>query len=528
MKKILENILQIPWNKALAFCVANATVYFLLSILLFYAAPSSVALISSVSLLFLTGSLAGFIFFIRSGGILAPITWFTLGGGIFFGFGNIVGNFHVDPYARTLFGSTYNYMLKNNVINSTTVLIVVLVAGFFSHSRLDFNKAQVWGNSKAILEKLLKLLVPTMLLVLLFKFYNMGTANNLVLLGTIQKISKLLISTAFLSGLLWLDLKKPLRIAVCAFLLTQIGLGILLLSKYEILVGPTSFIVGLLCRNNSLKLKLTSVTIVFGIFYIINPLITLSRQSSRYAGIEVNTSHDRLMILQETVQCYTFKINCNYYPQSILTNLKIADDPLNKPTDSEQSVEKASFGTRLFNRFRNLALRFDTATVQGFLTNKYESGLAGKSLATFWEVFIPRLFWNEKPDVSRFGKILYSEMYNVPDLNDVKSNVAPTFNAESYWNYGFTGVLIASLVFGLIIGFTNLIWKKAMSGQFDSYFLFAMHIALWAMYIESWFVATILGEILIILSMMGLMHFGLKFLNLIFVKRRTTTLAINS
>lgn len=519
----LTNILTIPWNRALFFTLTNAVVYLFLSLLIFAIQSDSVHIISSASLIFLVGSLISFIVLIRAGGILAPLTWFTLGSGIFFGFGNLVGNFHIDPYAMTLLGNSYGYMLKNNIINSITVFIVILVAMLFSFSKVDFNKLNVWDKNKSTLEILLKCLLPTMMLVLLFKFYNMGTTNNLVLLGAIQKISKLLVSTAFLSGLLWSDLKKPTRLIAILFLFTQFVLGVLLLSKYEILVGPTAFTVGLLCRHSSIKLKFTSVGILFFLLYIISPLITLSRQSSRYDVIEVNTSHDRLLIFTETVQCYTFKTNCNYYPQSILTNLKISDISSENGDQVNRLSTNRSILTRIFDRLSHLALRFDTATVQGFLTKKYESGLAGKSLATFWEVFIPRLFWKDKPDVSRYGKILYSLMYNVADINDVKSNVAPTFNAESYWNYGFIGVLASSLVFGLIIGFINHIWKQAMSGKADCYFLFAMHIALWALYIESWFAATILGEIFIILFMLMLFHFGLKFANLIIFKKKQRT-----
>ncbi|MCM2353321.1 MAG: hypothetical protein NDI63_06840 [Pseudobdellovibrio sp.] len=523
----LENIIGSAWNKALIFTCANAVIYLFFSLFVYLIDSGSVTVITSVSTVFLLGSIASFLFLVRAGGVLAPITWFTLGSGIFFGFGNFVGNLHVDPYAHTLFGNSFGYMLKNNIINSSTVFIVVIIASLFSFTKVDLKNANIWIDNKAVLEKILNLLLPMMLFGLLFRFYNMGVDNSLVIAGVIQKSSKLLISTAFLAGLLWIDLKKFNRLLVLSFLLAYFTLGVLLLSKYEILVGPLCFTAGLWCRYSSFKLKVISSTVIFALLYFFNPIVTLSRRSMNY-NFKTNTSIERLVIVKKTIQCHSFKKNCDHYPKSVVHRLRGTNGMDSGSSGELTTASVIKFG--LIERLKGLALRFDTATVQGFLTKEYESGVAGKSLSTFWEVFIPRFLWSKKPNVSRYGQALYALMYNVTDTNidDIRSSVAPTFNAESYWNYGFTGLLSASIIFGLIIGLMNLLWIKAMSGKFVCYFVFAMQIALWAMYIESWFAATILGEIVIISSMLTLFHFSVKAIDLIIIKIKSMDLAINS
>lgn len=539
----LEYVLDTSWNKALIFTSVNAAVYLFISLLVYLIGSNSVLVISSVSLLFLTGSIASFLLLVRAGGILAPITWFTLGSAIFFGFGNLVGNLGIDPYAQTLFGNSFDYMLKNNIINSSTVFIVVIVANLFSFTKVNISNKNIWNDNKVILEKILFFLMPLMFAGLLFKFYNLGVDNTLVVSGFIQKTSKLLVSTAFLSGLLWIDLKKTNRFVVSLFLIAQLVLGILLLSKYEILVGPLSFTAGLWCRYSSFRLMLTSAATLFALLYFFNPIVTLSRMNANY-NHKTNTSYERFVIVKETIQCHSFKKNCDHYPKSVVNRLRLRKTIVSAKRNSTGLTSAESANTEsasteltsteikinLIERLKGLALRFDTATVQGFLAKEYEAGFAGKSLSSFWEVFVPRFLWSKKPNVSRYGQALYALMYNVTDTNidDIRSSVAPTFNAESYWNYGFTGLLSASIIFGLIIGLMNLLWIKAMSGKFVCYFLFAMQIALWAMYIESWFAATILGEIVIISSMLTLFHFSVKAIDLIIIKIKSMDLAINS
>lgn len=546
-KHNLSFILESSWNQALVFTSLNAVVYLLLSLFVYIINSNSLILISAVSLFFLAGSIISFLLLVRAGGILAPITWFTLGSGIFFGFGNFVGNLHIDPYAQKLFGNSYDYMLKNHIINSSTVLIVIVVASLFSFTKVNLNKTNIWNDNKDVLERILVFLIPIMLVGLIFKFYNMGTQNSLMFAGVIQKLSKLLISTAFLSGVLWIGLNRTNRFFACVFLIMQFSLGVLLLSKYEILVGPLAFAAGLWCRYSSYKLKITSTAALLTLFYFFNPIVSISRANVNYDPNK-NTSYERFEIVRQTFSCKYFEKNCLSYPKYTLNEHKINTistrswrswrswTSANSTTSMNSTISMDSdsyFSYIIFtfiDRLKRLALRFDTATVQGFLAKEYEAGFAGNSLSSFWEVFVPRIIWSDKPNVSRYGQALYALMYNVDDknINEIGSSVAPTFNAESYWNYGFAGLLSASIIFGLIIGFMNFLWIKAMSGKFICYFLFAMQIALWAMYIESWFAATILGEIVIISSMLALFHFAVKGMDLIFVKKKSMDLAINS
>ncbi len=112
---------------------------------------------------------------------------------------------------------------------------------------------------------------------------------------------------------------------------------------------------------------------------------------------------------------------------------------------------------------------------------------------------IPRVLWPEKPIITRFGAELNAQYYYVPyeDSSQTSSSTAPTYSAEAYWNYGPLGVVIVSILLGLVIGWRTRNWQLAMVGRDPAFFLIAFPVAIWASFVESWVVATYFGEFII-------------------------------
>ena len=227
------------------------------------------------------------------------------------------------------------------------------------------------------------------------------------------------------------------------------------------------------------------------IFAVINPLVTLGRAHIDYDA-QTNSVVTRFAILVDAATAfYLDKTNSkgDSDPQS-LKNISA------NPTKFTRDVnEMRPMGGRL----RALATRFEVISIQGYLINEYNSGRSGKSLADPWAVLVPRALWPDKPILTRFGTELNAQYYFFPGQERPQTNtsIGPTYSAEAYWNYGPLGVVIVSILLGLGLGWFTRCWQQAMAGQDIAFLLIAFPVAIWASFVESWVVATYLGEFII-------------------------------
>ncbi len=74
--------------------------------------------------------------------------------------------------------------------------------------------------------------------------------------------------------------------------------------------------------------------------------------------------------------------------------------------------------------------------------------MGGESLGWFFQSFIPRFLWSEKPDIS-----LGQQFNHAFQLSESRFTFVPTTElGELYWNYGTPGVIVGMLIIGLIFG----------------------------------------------------------------------------
>jgi hypothetical protein len=74
--------------------------------------------------------------------------------------------------------------------------------------------------------------------------------------------------------------------------------------------------------------------------------------------------------------------------------------------------------------------------------------LNGESLAWFFDSFIPRFLWAEKPDIS-IGQLFNHEFR----LSESRFTFVPTTQlGELYWNFGMFGAIVGMLIIGMIFG----------------------------------------------------------------------------
>jgi hypothetical protein len=142
--------------------------------------------------------------------------------------------------------------------------------------------------------------------------------------------------------------------------------------------------------------------------------------------------------------------------------------------------------------------RFSHAPYQAFLINEWNEGRPGNSLQDSWTALIPRVLWPEKPIITRFGAELYASIFRV---DSAASNQAPTYTGEAFWNYGWVGLVVVSILLGLQLGWFSRKWLEFSYGQTAKLgiLIFALPVVLNAWAVETWISASYVGGFITLL-----------------------------
>lgn len=96
-------------------------------------------------------------------------------------------------------------------------------------------------------------------------------------------------------------------------------------------------------------------------------------------------------------------------------------------------------------------LRLSYAANQAIAMRAYDNGNSANTITQIWQTFIPRALWPEKPTFTYLGRDFY---YLITGL-DGRTLAGATVFADSYWNYGWWGVVLIGLLVGLFFGFAS-------------------------------------------------------------------------
>jgi len=226
--------------------------------------------------------------------------------------------------------------------------------------------------------------------------------------------------------------------------------GVLALSKAEMLTPVLCFLAGYWAINHSLKavaLPLLAAVVVFA--FVLVPFVKQGRMNAGYDAAS-NSVVDRIDIISSGTKT--------------------------KTRNSEPSVRPLS--------------RLSHSPYQRYLINEYDETRPGESLSDFWVALVPRIFWSDKPVVTRFGRELHEQFNRV---RNARSALAPTYSAEAYWNYGAVGVLIVSVLMGLQFGWLTKCWFYAVQGRGKAYLAIAFPAVFLAFNVEAWIAASYVG-----------------------------------
>ena len=487
------------WRAAYRIALVNAGIFLALALALFVLEPKSLVVILSAPALFFLGGMISFLLMIRSGGDLAAIAWFVLGAGVYFGLGAVAGGLHVHPHSDYLFADDTLYLIRVNLLNACSVFIVLAAAYPLANMRsLKVDQHDISpANIERILCRSFPYIVAISAIAVGLKYALFPVADSLLLRSMAAKIYLIIPSCFLLLGLLWRSTRWQLRLLACSVLLLEILNGLILLTKYQIILALLALVIGMGMTKRSVVFPLMSFMIVAAVFAIINPLVTLGRSHIDYDAYK-NTVATRLVILADAFNGYYLDNGSQEDDDS--GREKGASIRLKKfkRDNSEKFTLDIKGMTTSEARLRALGRRIDVASIQGYLVNEYNSGRPGHSLVDFWAVMVPRVLWPEKPIITRFGVELNAQYYYTPGGGvQNTSSTAPTYSVEAYWNYGVPGVVLVSILLGLAVGWLTRCWQYALVGRDPAFFLIAFSAAIWVSFVESWLVATYLGEFII-------------------------------
>ncbi len=217
-----------------------------------------------------------------------------------------------------------------------------------------------------------------------------------------------------------LEYRRSAMPLIVLFVILDITIGILTLQKYAVLISLIIFALAFLHSNLSI-LKLAVIGVMLLVAYaVLVPIVELSRFqfNTRFGADQAAGFSDRFDIVWNS-----FTVAQSYVQAQ-------DDNP----------------GTR------NAALsRISYVNQSAYAVDQYDSGTPGHSLDNIFVVFVPRLFWPDKPIITQIASD-----YNNAITGNPFSQSSPGLFADAYWNNGWTGVVIAAFLLGIFFAFLSL------------------------------------------------------------------------
>jgi len=482
------------WRLASRAALINCLTFVVIVVLIYEKQTQSLAIIMYAPLIFFAGSLLTFGLMMQSGAVLAPVAWFMLGAGIYFGLGSVAGGLRVNSYSEQMFGSPASYLTRVNLLNACSVMIVMSVALAFNRMRESARRAQSELSSAKrdiFLQKIFPYVLAVAAVGVCLKYIYFPLAGDLLIRSVIGKIHFLIPACFLMLGMLWQRISLLLKTFTLILFVLEIFNGLLASGKYQIIYTMLALALGIWMIRSSWKSILLTMGSLVLVFAIINPLIALERAHLDYDA-EKNTLTSRMKILRDAAVAMLDR-NGVFLTIADGRNVQVNLKDMN----------------RLDERARAIGRRFEIASIQAYLINEYDKGSPGNTLSNFWVTFIPRIFWPQKPVVTQLGNELHKKYYNAP--NQVTSSLGPSYSAEAYWNYGIMGVVLVSILLGLAIGGLTHYSMLAVSGARPEYFIIAFNVAIWACFVESWLVSTYLGEFVIFVVILFIARVVVKY-----------------
>jgi hypothetical protein len=347
--------------------------------------------------------------------IWTPLVWFRLASAVYFGLGQLVPYVVNDATLVSLqeFDSFSDAdILKLNIISDLGVICVLAGASIIGTGVRTTSSVRKPSADRNLNLALVFTFVGAILRYGLVVPYGFGYFE--VIPGVVFTLAKLY--SAGLLLFLFAGLRRGGIVLIVAIALTALDLLISTLLFYKVEVLSTLVFTMLAVWHHSpgfKKLAIASLAIT-ATYVALVPLVLYGRDEviARYGSPTAAVPlEERLAIVQD------------YF------------------SPAEVRPEEATGGVQT-----SLA-RFSYVNVAARVVAWHDQGYIGDSLKNALIVFVPRIIWPEKPDISIIGTELYAAL-----TGQTGSSVSAGLFAEAYWNLGWLGVPVTMLPYGILLG----------------------------------------------------------------------------
>jgi len=362
-------------------------------------------------------SCIGFLTFKRVKILLHPFGWFLVSASIYYGFGPLLYSF-ADQATVDLSDSFYhidqidlfsvNIMVSISFVMLVCAYLVFLIILSARAKGLDFGEVYQSSASK----DLSSIIHSTRFLLILgvpLHFFIIVPADiglvNWVVPGTVKFLSYT-VYVVLIPLFLLKDSTLLGTFKLYGFMALLLLSAVISLSKSLIFLIPMTFVIILVLKEVSIKSIAMIAAVSVFVFVLVQPVILLARTFKAVSDQEVSSS-------------------------------------MVKEVYSLSSQEDLSEIIAVTGGAQTWWARMNYANVQFFAIEQYDSGAPGKSLSDIKWILVPRFIYPSKPKISVIGNY-----FNESIDGNFNSASSPTSLIEGYWNYGWLGLFLCSVILG--------------------------------------------------------------------------------
>lgn len=389
-------------------------------------------------------------------GSCAAIAFFLLGSGLFYGFGPMFAVWNAPNYEHLSFGENVQstMMPKINFMHCLSILLSMMSAYvfFMDDKELYLDKNCMHKFVNFINRKVALLMIGSLIYGLLI-IYTFPVPNNiaLIILITVFKFVPYLTIIIMFVGFDRLSrFSKIFAILLTVFMMFY---GLIALSKSVFFLPLVCVALGLLLGSGS-TILITSIISLSAVAYfgLVQEVINFSRLHPVVDPM-INTIPERIAAVR----------------------------------DSFDLVVENAVASPLIAQLSRLSL----TPFESHFMMLYDTGTPGNTVDSAAWVLVPRLFWPEKPVFdpgSEFDLIFRGTIAD--------SNLALGHIAEGYYNLGWPGVVLVSVIAGLHMGYLTRKWLNFLryGGESAGVFFLAPVVMFTSFWVEANFVGVHIAQ----------------------------------
>lgn len=411
-------------------------------------------------------------------GIWTPLFWNRIALAVYFGVGSLVP-FIVNPETREYIQGFYTFfnedVAKYNVIICLFTFIYITVTRLILTLRSSEKGDKVYPESGfdqktiGLILLFIGLVLHVFLLVpVSFGIYRFEIPTFLTLVAQSIYIGIFLLTSWYIR------VKSALLYVLAALSFLLFLYGIIEINKSIALFPLVVLLLGYLYEKFSLGRAAAVFVFLFLTYFAISPLVTFARDRIGFAVeagyvIPVETRVEALLSYGDEVQ-------------------QAAGSDIQGGWSRLSYVNGATFAI-----------------------SQYDLGKPGDSLRDIFVVWIPRVLYPDKPEITALGR-----EFNYEATGNDQSQSTPGLVAEGYWSYGWLGVCLFAIAIACISTYWSMYSVAVLRSESWHLFFVVLLGMRTGIRMDGLMVADIVGPI----GFAVLGHVALQFLNRLLVERR--------